>query len=152
MTDRFLIVNADDFGQSDGINDGVGAAYERGIVTSASLMVRWPAADHAAAYARSRPALSLGLHVDLAQWTYSGAQWAPDYLVVDVDDEVAVERELSPGWSELGCHPGLHDDAPAGYRTERSIAVAVLCDARLRAGIAERGVELRSFADLAARG
>ena len=46
------IVNADDFGQSPGITRGVIAAHERGIVTSASLMVRWPSANEAAAYAR----------------------------------------------------------------------------------------------------
>ena len=41
---RAVIVNADDFGQSAGINRGIVEAHERGIVTSASLMVRWPAA------------------------------------------------------------------------------------------------------------
>ena len=39
---RAAIVNADDFGQSAGINRGIVEAHERGIVTSASLMVRWP--------------------------------------------------------------------------------------------------------------
>jgi predicted glycoside hydrolase/deacetylase ChbG (UPF0249 family) len=64
---RYLIVNADDFGQSDGINQGVVKAYERGIVTSASLMVRWPTASAAAVYARAHPDLSLGLHIDLGE-------------------------------------------------------------------------------------
>lgn len=49
---RFLIVNADDFGQSPGVNRGIIEAHEHGIVTSASLMVRWPAATEAAAYGR----------------------------------------------------------------------------------------------------
>ena len=49
---RYLIVNADDFGQSHGVNRGIIEAHERGVVTSASLMVRWPAARKAAAYAR----------------------------------------------------------------------------------------------------
>jgi predicted glycoside hydrolase/deacetylase ChbG (UPF0249 family) len=52
-TNRYLIVNADDFGQSHGVNRGVIEAFENGIVTSASLMVRWPAAVEAAAYARA---------------------------------------------------------------------------------------------------
>ena len=65
---RFLIVNADDFGQSPGVNRGIIEAHERGIVTSASLMVRWPAAVEAAAYCARAPALGLGLHVDLGEW------------------------------------------------------------------------------------
>src|SRR4051794_16830036 len=48
--DRYVIVNADDFGQSRGINRGIILAHEQGIVTSASLMVRWAAAAEAAAY------------------------------------------------------------------------------------------------------
>ena len=39
---RRLIVNADDFGRAAGINAGVMKAFEDGIVTSATLMVRYP--------------------------------------------------------------------------------------------------------------
>ena len=49
---RRLIVNADDFGRTDGVNRGIITAHERGIVTAATLMVRWPAAVRAGAYAR----------------------------------------------------------------------------------------------------
>jgi predicted glycoside hydrolase/deacetylase ChbG (UPF0249 family) len=57
---RAAIVNADDFGQSAGINRGIVEAHQRGIVTSASLMVRWHAASEAAAaYARAHPRLSV---------------------------------------------------------------------------------------------
>jgi predicted glycoside hydrolase/deacetylase ChbG (UPF0249 family) len=79
---RGLIVNADDFGQSAGVNRGVIAAHERGVVTSASLMVRWPAAEEAASYARQRPGMSLGLHVDLGEWTFREGSWTPLYEVV----------------------------------------------------------------------
>jgi chitin disaccharide deacetylase len=57
-----LIVNADDLGLTDGVNDGVIEAHERGIVTSASLMVSAPAATEAAGAARAHPDLSIGLH------------------------------------------------------------------------------------------
>src|SRR5215210_6058372 len=93
--DRFLIVNADDFGQSPGVNRGVIAAHERGIVTSASLMVRWPAAAEAAAYARARPGLSVGLHVDLGEWVYRDGAWAARYEVARADDRAAVAAELA---------------------------------------------------------
>jgi predicted glycoside hydrolase/deacetylase ChbG (UPF0249 family) len=92
---RWLIVNADDFGQSDAINRGVMAAYERGIVTSASLMTRWPSSAEAAAYARDRPRLSLGLHVDLGEWAYREEAWVPVYQVAGTDDPEALAGELA---------------------------------------------------------
>jgi predicted glycoside hydrolase/deacetylase ChbG (UPF0249 family) len=59
---RRLIINADDFGLSPGVNDGILDAHGRGVVTSTSLMVHEPAAEHAAAAARAHPDLSVGLH------------------------------------------------------------------------------------------
>jgi predicted glycoside hydrolase/deacetylase ChbG (UPF0249 family) len=92
---RYLIVNADDFGQSHGVNQGIIEAYERGIVTSASLMVRWPAAREAAAYSRQRPSLSLGLHVDFSEWAYRNGHWVSLYEVVSMNDITAVADEVS---------------------------------------------------------
>jgi len=92
---RCLIVNADDFGQSPGVNQGIIQAMERGIVTSASLMVRWPAAEAAANYAREHPHLSIGLHVDLGEWAYREGEWMPVYSVVAKSDAAAVAEEVS---------------------------------------------------------
>jgi len=92
---RFLIVNADDFGQSPGATRGIVRAHEQGLVTSASLMVRGAAAVEAAAYGRQRPALSLGLHCDLGEWAYRGSAWVPVYEVVALEDAAAVEREMA---------------------------------------------------------
>ncbi|MEX0802236.1 MAG: ChbG/HpnK family deacetylase [Candidatus Binatia bacterium] len=94
-TDKYLIVNADDFGQSPGINRGIIEAHEHGIVTSASLMTRWGAAGEAAIYARQHPQLSVGLHLDLGEWIYRAGDWVPLYTVIPVDDQLAVEREIS---------------------------------------------------------
>ncbi|HXH09337.1 MAG TPA: ChbG/HpnK family deacetylase [Alphaproteobacteria bacterium] len=91
---RYLIVNADDFGQSDGVNRGIIKAHRYGIVTSASLMVRWPAACAAAAYARAHPQLALGLHVDLGEQLYRDGDWVPRYTVVALDDEAAIADEV----------------------------------------------------------
>src|SRR5262245_54840774 len=91
---RQLIVNADDFGQSAGVNEGVLRAYDEGIVTSASLMVRWPAAAPAAVAARIRPGLSVGLHIDLGEWQRAAGEWIPLYQVVPLEDEEALNREV----------------------------------------------------------
>ena len=53
---RYLIVNADDLGASASVNRGILEAHERGIVTSASLMVDMPASEEFAS--RSEPAPS----------------------------------------------------------------------------------------------
>jgi predicted glycoside hydrolase/deacetylase ChbG (UPF0249 family) len=86
-------VNADDFGQSRGVNRGIIEAHEQGIVSSASLMVRWPAAVEAAAYARSRLGFGVGLHVDFCEWTYRRGRWRPLYEVVPLDALDAVREE-----------------------------------------------------------
>jgi chitin disaccharide deacetylase len=92
---RVLIVNADDFGRSPAINAGVIRAHETfGIVTSASLMVRWAAAATAANYVRSGRLLDIGLHVDLGEWARDAAQWRTIYEVAPLEDAAAVEREV----------------------------------------------------------
>ncbi len=58
-----LIVNADDFGRTHGINRGVVEAHRRGILTSATLMVAHPAAAEAASLAAEAPGLGVGLHL-----------------------------------------------------------------------------------------
>jgi predicted glycoside hydrolase/deacetylase ChbG (UPF0249 family) len=92
---KYLIVNADDFGLSLGVNRGIIEAHERGIVTSASLMVRQPAAVEAASYSRMHPELSLGLHVDLGEWTYHNDAWVSVYEVAPMDDIRAVTDEVA---------------------------------------------------------
>ena len=94
MNTKKLIVNADDFGQSKGINEGIIRSHEKGIVTSASLMVRYSEVEYAAAYAKRNPSLGIGLHIDLGEWTYEGGEWMPIYQVVDLNDTIAVDREI----------------------------------------------------------
>jgi predicted glycoside hydrolase/deacetylase ChbG (UPF0249 family) len=91
---RYLIINADDFGQSAGVNRGIVKAHQQGVVTSASLMVRWPAAAEAAAYSREHPSLSLGLHLDLGEWVYRDDAWLPLYEVVPFDDPATIAEEV----------------------------------------------------------
>jgi predicted glycoside hydrolase/deacetylase ChbG (UPF0249 family) len=231
-----LIVNADDFGQSPGVNRGIIEAHKRGILTSASLMVRWPAAQEAAVYSREYPELSLGIHFDFGEWACRDHNWIKLYEVVPEDDLEAVSREASrqlaafrrlargepthidshqhahrgrrvrsilkeiagrlgvplrgcspgvrhcgsfygqtsdgrplprlisvnalirilaklpPGFTELGCHPGFADDLDSMYLRERALEVRTLCDPRLRAALADLGIELCSFRDVPVHG
>lgn len=121
---RALVVNADDFGLSAGVNEGVLRAHAQGIVTSTSLMVRQPAAPAAAAAVRAHPGLSVGLHVDLAEWESDGDKWSLRYAWTDVADEAAVRREVSAQLelfqhlvgkppSHLDSHQHVHREQPA---------------------------------------
>ncbi len=62
---RSIVVNADDLGRTVGINEGIFEAHERGLVTSATLMVNFPAAGDAAAELTRHARLGVGLHVTL---------------------------------------------------------------------------------------
>jgi len=62
---RRLIVTADDFGRSPGINASVLRAHREGILTAASLMVNEEAYTEAVALAKEAPDLGVGLHLTL---------------------------------------------------------------------------------------
>lgn len=231
--ERCLIVNADDFGLSPGINRGIAQAHEQGIVTSASLMVRAPAAAAASEYARRHPDLSVGLHIDLCEWTCANGAWRPVYQVVAMDDAKAVAEEvglqlaafrrllardpthldshqhvhreeparsilsrladelgivlrgqnprvrycgdfygqsnkgdafpeaisvtalcevlrnLPPGVTELGCHPGQGNDLDSMYLKERGLERETLCHPEVRAVLRAQDIVLCSFSTVA---
>jgi hopanoid biosynthesis associated protein HpnK len=62
---RRLIVNADDFGFTSGVNRAIVEAHTRGVVTSSTLMANGPAFAEAAQLAKTVPKLSVGCHVVL---------------------------------------------------------------------------------------
>jgi chitin disaccharide deacetylase len=62
---RRLIINADDFGFTSGVNRAIVEAHTRGIVTSSTLMANGPAFAEAAQMAKASPGLSVGCHVVL---------------------------------------------------------------------------------------
>jgi adenylyl-sulfate kinase len=123
VAERVLIMNADDFGMSHGVNAGVAKAHEEGIVTSAGLMVRGRAAAEAADYARSTSSLSLGLHVDLGEWEFREGNWRQRYGVVGHDEaaaraEARAQLELFRGIvgrdpTHIDSHQHLHVGSPA---------------------------------------
>lgn len=62
---RRLIVNADDFGLTRGVNHAIAEAHTQGIVTSATLMANGQAFEDAIQRAKSTSRLSVGCHVVL---------------------------------------------------------------------------------------
>lgn len=68
MTAR-LIINADDFGLTPGINRAIAELHDAGAVTSATLMANGPAFDDAVALALARPSLGVGCHIVLVDGT-----------------------------------------------------------------------------------
>ena len=62
---RRLIVNADDFGYTSGVNRAIVEAHSRGVVTSSTLMANGAAFADAAQLAKTVPNLSVGCHVVL---------------------------------------------------------------------------------------
>ncbi len=63
--DKRIIVNADDFGYSDGVNKAVAQAHTKGVLTSATVMANMPAARQAVEIAKKLPGLGVGVHLNL---------------------------------------------------------------------------------------
>ena len=221
---KFLIVNADDFGYSRGINRGIVEAHNRGIVTSATTIVNAPATEEAVRIATENPGLSVGLHVNftnegerLVEFNdpelcrgelrrqfdrfvalfgrlpthldshqhvhsqeplrsvlvatatalrvplrhetpairYCGsfygqtAEGSPQPQLIAAEALVRIVRGLGDGTTELACHPGYAADLDTMYRSEHEREIDALCDPRVSAAIAELGITLCSFAEVA---
>ena len=65
ISDKKILVNADDFGRHRLINRAVAEAAERGILRSATLMPGGAAFEDAVEIARTHPALGVGIHLTL---------------------------------------------------------------------------------------
>lgn len=60
-----LIVSADDFGLTRGINRGIIKSFREGVVTSASLIANMPSFEHTVDLAKCNPDLVIGIHLNL---------------------------------------------------------------------------------------
>lgn len=78
---RQLIVNADDFGLTAGVNRAIVEAHRDGVVSSTTLMAAGPAFEDAARDARALPDLSVGCHVVLTDGAPISPPEAVDTLV-----------------------------------------------------------------------
>jgi len=116
-----LIVNADDFGRSPGINEAVIRAHHDGILTSASLMVNEPGFEEAVALARENPRLGVGLHLTLV----GGRSTLPPERIpglVNARGEFA-DCPVQAGWRYFFCRrlrTQLHDEIAAQFERYRA--------------------------------
>jgi chitin disaccharide deacetylase len=128
----YLIINADDFGASVGINRGIVDSHTCGVVTSTSLMVTGRAVREAVAMTRDCPGLSLGLH-----WDISGEG---EHLVDRTDPAAirdAFQRQIDAFYALTGRMPTHIDSHHHLHRRAEIVPI-------LRALVESLGLPLRS--------
>ena len=129
--EKYLIVIADDFGASAGVNRGILECHTHGVVTSTSLMVTGRAVHEAVALGRDHPALAVGLHFDVC---------GEDEREFDTEDVTAVRDEFRRQLDEfhrlLGRLPTHVDSHRHVHRQEHLMPV-------FRELVAPLGVPLR---------
>ena len=141
---KHLIVNADDFGLTAGINAGIVQAHLHGIVSSATLMVHGAAAEEAAAWAREHPSLGVGLHIDLWEHVLQGGQWVRTYQHCAETAEAVgaeIERQFERFCALLG-------RAPDHVDTHQHVHREPLVGHEVRAFAARHGLALRGHGGL----
>lgn len=62
---KFLIIHADDFGRTAGINKAIARGYSEGVLTSTSILTNTPSFEDAAKFAQSHPDLDIGIHLTI---------------------------------------------------------------------------------------
>jgi predicted glycoside hydrolase/deacetylase ChbG (UPF0249 family) len=139
-SERYLIVNADDLGLSEGANAGIFRAHEQGIVTSASLMVRQAGAPQAVRLAAEHPRLAIGLHLDLGQWDYANGEWFAAYLRCDQGDESSVRAECA---AQLEAFRALLEREPTHLDSHQHVHESEPVASVMEAIAEELGVPLR---------
>lgn len=92
-----LILNADDFGLCESLNLAVEESHQKGVLTSATLMVPAPAFEQAVEIAKRNPKLGIGVHLCLtSEWP--SYRWAPSLNPEEVPSLVDQEGFL---WMDL---------------------------------------------------
>ncbi|WGV28817.1 hopanoid biosynthesis-associated protein HpnK [Halotia branconii] len=123
-THRFAIINGDDFGFSQSVNQGIIQAHKQGVLTSTSLMVTGDAAKEAIALARNHPNLAVGLHLVLV----CGRAVLPPPQIPHLVDSMG---NFSNSPLQAGLHYQFHRAAREELRQEIRAQLSKFCDSGL---------------------
>ncbi len=93
--DKRIIINADDFGISIGVNKAVAQAHTDGVLTSTTIMANMPAAYEAVKIAKQLPDLGLGVHLNLFEGRPLSKNGSVDCLLDDDGSFALTPAELS---------------------------------------------------------
>jgi predicted glycoside hydrolase/deacetylase ChbG (UPF0249 family) len=96
LSARRAILNADDLGYDPAVSRGILTAMQKGLVSSATLMVNTPFSEAAARGARG---LSVGLHLNLARWAPLASEFPAGLLRSGEFDE-ALAPQLTAAAAE----------------------------------------------------
>ena len=91
---KLLIVNADDFGYSEGVNEGIVQAHLKGVVTSTSLMVYGEAVKHSIEILKKCPRLGMGLHFQILKGEEIAIATNPNNTLAELDKQTKLFIKL----------------------------------------------------------
>lgn len=101
-----LIINADDFGLSEGVNYGIISAYKSGVVRSTSAMANMPGFEHAMELLKENKDLGCGVHMTLSCYkpVLSNLKTIVDengYFIRRITNEVIENMDLDEIYEEF---------------------------------------------------
>ena len=132
-----LIVNADDFGFTRGVNEGILSGFKNGILTSTTIMANGDAFEDAVITALANPALGVGVHLAII----GGRPVAP---VSQVQSLVDADGRLPRTLSELVFRVAKRSIDPAEIEVEFSAQIERV----MKAGIAPTHVDTHKHSQI----
>lgn len=120
---RRLIINADDFGMTSGVNRAIIEAHRAGTVTSCTLMANEPAVEDAAALASRTPSLAVGCHIVMVD----GRPLSPaDNVSSLITSRNGNDARFRPGIAQLALAAVSGKIQPSDVRHEASAQIVRL--------------------------